>query len=216
MITDRLGIRPEAAGWCTIGKIPEPPAEVLQAAGDPRLRPAAMPVLGMLGTALAVPLMPFVWLLTLLDNVREALERLFESKKDEKRRAREDERRCEAQVAEQGLDRVFDGNWQGAAGQFLLRWYGHSPHHQRLVVAAQGEIVLAAPPRRVSVGREKHMEVVARLAAGEAALVDPFQGEFRTQLLLLKFRDGSWIRLTTEEFRGELHMYVLRQPSSGS
>ncbi|MGW0530964.1 hypothetical protein [Streptomyces sp. NPDC003032] len=215
MITARLGIRPEAAGWCTIDKIPAPPAEVLQAAGDPRLRPAAMPVLGMLGTALAVPLMPFVWLLTLLDNVREALERLFESKKDEKRRAREDERRRQAQVAEQGLDRVFDGNWQGAAGQFLLRWYSHSPHHQRLVVAAQGEIVLAAPPRRVSVGREKHMEVVARLAAGEAALVDPFQGEFRTQLLLLKFRDGSWIRLTTEEFRGELHMYVLRQPSSG-
>ncbi|QEU92572.1 hypothetical protein CP970_18165 [Streptomyces kanamyceticus] len=216
MISDRLGVRAEAAGWCTIDKIPDPPAEVLQAAGNPRLRPAVMPPLGMLGTAVGALLMPFVMLLSLLDSAREALDRLFESKKDEKRRAREDEARRKAIVAEQGLDRVFDGNWSGAAGQFLLRWYGHSSHHQRFVVATEDEVVLAAPPKRVSVGRDKRMEVVARLATGQAVLFDPFLGEFRTQLLLLKFHDGSWLRLTTEEFRGELHMHVLRQPSSGN
>ncbi|MFF8655433.1 hypothetical protein [Streptomyces huasconensis] len=211
MITDRLGIRAEAAGWCTLDKVPDPPAEVLRTTGDPPLRPARIPVLGMIGIALAVPLLPFVTLLSLLDRAREALERLFEDKKDEKRRAREDEERRKALVAEQGLHRVFDGDWSGRAGQFLLRWYSHSPHHQRLVVATRDGIVLAAPPRRVSVGREKRMEVVARLAAGEAALVDPFRGEFRSQLLLLQFPDGTWIRLTTEESRGELHMHVLRQ-----
>ncbi|MEV0257657.1 hypothetical protein AB0H82_25790 [Streptomyces sp. NPDC050732] len=217
MITDRLGIRAEAAGWCTIGKIPDPPAEVLRAAGEPPLRPAAMPPLGMLGTALAVPLLPFVTLLSLLDRLREVL---FENNGDENRRAREDEARLKILVDKQGLDRVFDGNWSGEAGQFLLRWYSHSSHHQRFVVATENEIVLAAPPRRVSVGREKHMEIVARLPAGTdstsgtdstAQLVDPFHGEFRSQLLLLKFRDGSWIRLTTEEFRSELHMHAIRQ-----
>lgn len=211
VISKRLGIRAEAAGWCAIGKIPDPPADVLQAAGEPRLRPAPKTPLGMLGTAVGVPLLPIAMLLSLLDRLREAL---FESRGHENRRAREDEKRCEALVAERGLDRTFDGNWNGAAGQFLLRWYGHSPHHQRFVVAAEGETVLAAPPRRVSVGRDKHMEIVARLPAEEAALVDPFQGEFRTQLLLLTFRDGSWIRLTTEEFRSKLHMHALRQPSS--
>ncbi|MFK4067624.1 hypothetical protein [Streptomyces sp. NPDC029674] len=211
MITDRLGIRAEAAGWCTIDKIPDPPAEVLRAAGDPRLRPATMPPLGMLGTALAIPLLPFVTLLALLDQLREWL---FENKGAENRRAREDEARLKELAAEQGLDRVFDGDWQGEAGRFLLGWYGHSSHHQRFVVVTHDEIVLAAPPRRVSMGREKHMEIVARLPTGTAELVDPFHGEFRSQLLVLKFPDASWLRLMTEEFRSQLHMHALRRSSS--
>lgn len=58
------------------------------------------------------------------------------------------------------------------------------------------------------------MEIVARLAADEATLVDPFSGEFETRLLLIRFRDGSWLRVETEELRSELHMHVLRQPLS--
>ncbi|MGA4850549.1 hypothetical protein ACOBQB_31520 [Streptomyces sp. G5(2025)] len=213
MITERHGIRAEAAGWCTIDKIPDPPAEVLRTAGEPRLWPATMPPLGMLGTALAVPLLPFVTLLSLLDRLREWL---FENNGDENRREREDEARLKILVDKQGLDRVFDGDWSGEAGQFLLRWYSHSSHHQRFVVATQDEVVLAAPPRRVSVGREKNMEIVARLPAGTAELVDPFHGEFRSQLLLLKFRDSSWIRLTTEEFRSELHMHAIGRARAGN
>ncbi|KAB1144187.1 hypothetical protein F7R91_22800 [Streptomyces luteolifulvus] len=214
VITDRLGIRAEAGEWCTIDKIPQPPAEVLQAVGTSRLRPGRLRPLGMVGAVIAVPFMPPLMLLTLLSNVEEAVKRSLATK-DEKERLRakdEDDRRRDATIAEQGLDRVFDGNWHGSAGQFLLRWYSHSTHHQRLVLATQDEIVLAAPPQRVTVGREKHMKIVARLPTAEATLVDPFSGEFETRMVLLRFRDGSWLRVETEEPRSDLHLYLLRRP----
>ncbi|MGW1800436.1 hypothetical protein ACWCQN_31955 [Streptomyces sp. NPDC001984] len=213
-IADRLGLHAEAAEWCTIGKIPQPPADVLQAADTPRLRPARLRPLGMLGAVLAVPFMPLLMLLSLLSDVEEAVMRALATK-DEKERLRvkdEDDRRRDATIAEQGLDRVFDGNWHGSAGQFLLRWYSHSTHHQRLVLATQDGIVLAAPPQRVTVGREKHMRIVARLPATEATLVDPFFGEFETRMVLIRFRDGSWLRVDTVEPRSDLHTYLLRQP----
>ncbi|MFF5159870.1 hypothetical protein ACFY3N_27220 [Streptomyces sp. NPDC000348] len=56
------------------------------------------------------------------------------------------------------------------------------------------------------------MQVVARLSADEAALVDTFSGEFETRMLLIRFRDGSWLRVDTEELRSELRMYALRHP----
>ncbi|MFE9973460.1 hypothetical protein ACFYRD_22570 [Streptomyces hirsutus] len=139
--------------------------------------------------------------------------------KDEKKRLRaksEDEkRRRDAVIARQGLDQVFDGDWHGNAGQFLLRWYSHSTHHQRLLLATQDGIVLAAPPRRVSMGRKKRLRIVARLPATEATLADLFSGEFETRMLLIRFQDGSWLRVDTEELRSDLHMYVLRQPLAG-
>lgn len=216
MTTDRLGVQVEAGDWCTIGKVPQPPADVLQAAGNPRLRPARMPPLGMLGAALGGPFIPVIVLFELLAKMEEAVMRSLDPK-DEKERLRakrEDEkRRRDATIAQQGLDKIFDGDWHGDAGQFLLRWYTHSTHHQRLLLVTQEGIVLAAPPQRVSVGREKHMQVVARLSADEATLVDPFSGEFETRMLLIRFRDGSWLRVDTEELRSELHMYALRYPS---
>ncbi|MXM62465.1 hypothetical protein GR925_03115 [Streptomyces sp. HUCO-GS316] len=214
VITDRLGIRAEAGEWCTIDKIPQPPAEVLQAVGTSRLRPGRLRPLGMVGAVIAVPFMPLLMLLTLLSTVEEAVKRSLATK-DEKERLRakdEDDRRRDATIAEQGLDRIFDGNWYGNAGQFLLRWYSHSTHHQRLVLATQDEIVLAAPPQRVTVGREKHMKIVARLPTAEATLVDPYSGEFETRMVLLRFRDGSWLRVETEEPRSDLHLYLLRRP----
>ncbi|MEU6555659.1 hypothetical protein ABZ915_36235 [Streptomyces sp. NPDC046915] len=212
--TQRLDVPVEAGEWCTIGKIPQPPADVLQAAGNPRLRPGRLRPLGMAGAVLAVPFMPLLMLLTLLSNAEGAIKRSLATK-DEKERLRgkdDDDRRRDAIIAEQGLDRVFDGNWHGDAGQFLLRWYSHSTHHQRLVLATQDGIVLAAPPQRVTVGREKHMQIVARLPAAEATLVDPFSGEFETRMVLIRFRDGSWLRVETEEPRSDLHTYLLRQP----
>ncbi|WP_086559827.1 hypothetical protein [Streptomyces africanus] len=214
VLADRLGVHAEAAEWCTIDKIPQPPAEVLQAAGHPRLRPARLRPLGMVGAVLAVPFMPVLMLLTLLSNGEEAIKRSLATK-DEKERLRvkdEDDKRRDALIAQQGLDQVFDGNWDGNAGQFLLRWYSHSTHHQRLVLASEDGIVLAAPPQRVTVGREKHMQVVARLPATEAILVDPFSGAFETRIVLIRFRDGSWLRVDTEEPRSDLHTYLLRQP----
>jgi hypothetical protein len=216
MTADRLGVQAEAGDWCTIGKIPQPPADVLQAAGNPRLRPARMPPLGMLGAALGGPFIPLIMFFELLAKAEEAVMRSLAPKgeKERLRAKREDEkRRRDTIVAQRSLDKVFDGNWRGDAGQFLLRWYTHSTHHQRLLLATPDGIVLAAPPQRVSTGREKHMQVVARLSADEATLVDPFSGEFETRMLLIRFRDGSWLRVDTEELRSELHMYALRHPS---
>ncbi|MFF4549824.1 hypothetical protein ACFY1J_37295 [Streptomyces sp. NPDC001406] len=213
-IAQRLGVHAEAGEWCSIDKIPQPPADVLEDAGTSRLRPGRLRPLGMVGAVLAVPFMPLLMLLTLLSNVEDAVKRSLATK-DEKERFRvqdEDDKRRDAIIAEQGLDRVFDGDWHGNAGQFLLRWYSHSTHHQRLVLATQDGIVLAAPPQRVTVGREKHMEIVARLPATEATLVDPFSGEFDTRAVLIRFRDGSWLRVETEEPRSDLHTYLLRQP----
>ncbi|MFF8934848.1 hypothetical protein ACF08O_09010 [Streptomyces paradoxus] len=215
VVADRLGIDAEAGEWCTIDKIPAPPPDVLRAAGSPRLRPARMRPLGMAGAALGAPFIPVIMFFELLAKIEQVVMRSLDANDEKKRlRAKEEDekRRRDATVAQQGLDKVFDGNWHGNAGQFLLRWYSHSTHHQRLLLATQDEIVLAAPPQRVSVGREKRMEVVARLPASEATLVDPFSGEIETRMLLIRFRDGSWLRVETEELRSDLHMYLLRQP----
>ncbi|CAL9543451.1 MULTISPECIES: hypothetical protein [Streptomyces] len=213
---ERLGIHIEAGEWCTIDAIPRPPADVYAAAGNPRLRPGRVPALGMIGAVLKAPFIPIALLLGLLAAMEDSVMRSLAPKGERTRlRAKStDERTRRRAVADEyGLDRVFDGNWHGDAGQFLLDWYGHSPHHQRLLLATPEGIVLAAPPRRVSVGREKHMRVVARLPVTEAALVDPFAGEFATTTLLIRFRDGSWLRVETEEPRSALHMHALRRPS---
>ncbi|WP_105975570.1 hypothetical protein [Streptomyces geranii] len=214
---DRLGIQAEAGDWCTIDKIPQPPAEVLQAAGNPKLRPAGMRPLGMVGAVLGAPFIPVISLFELLARIEAAVMRSLDTKEEKERwqAKKEDEKRRDATIAQQGLDKVFDGNWSADAGQFLLRWYDHSTHHQRLLLATQEGLVLAAPPQRVSVGREKHTQIVARIPATEATLVDPFSGEFETRALLIRFRDGSWLRVETEELRSELHMYALRHPLPG-
>ncbi|MFC8129019.1 hypothetical protein [Streptomyces sp. NPDC057302] len=217
-ISDRLGLQADASAWCTIDQIPQPPAEVLRAAGTPRLRPGRAPALDVLGNVLALPFAPFVMAFVYLARGGKAVERLLAptSEKQRLRTKHQDEKRRDALAAEQGLDRVFDGNWQAEAGQFLLRWYSHSPHDERLVLVTQGDIVLAAPPRRVSGSREKLMEVVARLSAAEATVVDPFHGEFETKILLLRFRDGSWLRVESETPRSELHMHLIREPLADS
>lgn len=70
--------------------------------------------------------------------------------------------------------------------------------------------MFAAPPERVGVGRDRRAQAVARLSPEEATLEDPFGGEFETQIMLIRFRDGSWLRVDTEEARSELQMYALR------
>ncbi|MEV8016837.1 hypothetical protein AB0O76_10910 [Streptomyces sp. NPDC086554] len=214
VIADRLGIQAEAAEWCTVGKIPTPPADVFQAAGSPRLRPGRMHPLEMVFEVLAAPFKLIFWLAELVTEAREAVLRTLDpgSEKERLRGKKAEAQRHEAFIVEQGLDRVFDGNWQGAAGQFLLHWYTHSTDDQRLVLITQDGIVLAAPPVRAVLSREKHTEVVARLAAEEAGLVDPFNWEFETRMLLLRFRDGSWLRIDTEDTHSDLHKYLLRQP----
>ncbi|MGC0205476.1 hypothetical protein [Streptomyces levis] len=210
----RLGVHAEAGDWCWIDKIPQPPAEVLEAAGSPRIRPAGLPFLGMVGVVLGAPFMPLLMLLSLASDAEEAVKRSLgtQQEKDSWRAKKENDKRRDAAIVQQGFDNVFDGNWHGLAGQFLLHWYSHSTHHQRMLLATPKEIVLAAPPKRVSVGRERKLQVVAHLPLSQATLVDPFSGEFETRMLLIRFRDGSWLRVNTEQLRGDLHTYALRQP----
>ncbi|MFI7350589.1 hypothetical protein ACIBSR_30610 [Streptomyces sp. NPDC049936] len=211
---ERLGVHAEAGEWCTIDKIPQPPADVLQSAGRPLLRPGRLRPLGLVGAGFAALFTPLVIVLSLLSDAGEALMRALSPKSERERlRAKDaDDRRRDALIAERGLDGVFDGNWDGDAGRYLLGWYGQSTHPERLVLAVDDGIVLAAPPRRVSVGKEKHMRVVARLSASEAVLVDPFNGEFDTRIVLIRFRDRSWLRLGTVEPRSALHRHLLRRP----
>ncbi|MET9409469.1 hypothetical protein ABZX90_27440 [Streptomyces sp. NPDC002935] len=166
----------------------------------------------MLGAVLVAPLMPIAMLFSLLASGEEALKRLLSTKEERDRARAQDldiDRRDKA-IVEQGLDNTFDGDWDKAAGQFLLRWYGHSSHHQRFVVLTEGRIVLAAPPKRVSVRREDRMRVVAEIPAGMAAIEDPLPAHDNRKLRV-HFTDGSWLMLTTEEQRSELHMYLMRQ-----
>ncbi|MFE9686012.1 hypothetical protein [Streptomyces sp. NPDC006285] len=207
----RLGVTPDAAAWCTIGKVPEPPADIHRTAGAGPLRPAFLRPLGMLGAVLVAPLMPIAMLFSLLASGEEALKRLLSTKEERERARAQDidmERRDEA-IAEQRLDHVFDGDWNAAAGQFLLRWYSHSSHHQRFVALAQGRTLFAAPPKRVSVRREERMRVVAEIPADQASIEDPLPS-YDHNRLRIRFVDGSWLALTTEEQRSDLHMYLMR------
>ncbi|MEV7321781.1 hypothetical protein [Streptomyces sp. NPDC093970] len=215
-IRDRLGVTPDAAAWCTIGEIPQPPTEVNRAAGSEALRPASMPPLGVLGVVLGTPLLYVGKLLGLVGAADEAVKRMLstDGEQERHRAVKLDRKRRDAAIVELGLDETFDGAWNGAAGRFLLQWYSRSSHHQRLVALAGNRILLAAPPKRVSIRRDTLIQVVAEIPAEDAVLTDPLP-EFENNRLLLRFKDGSWIRLTTEERRSELHAYLARQQQPG-
>jgi hypothetical protein len=70
-IAEHLGTHSEAGEWHWIGKIPQPPADVLQAARNPPLRPACRPPLAMIGTVLGAPFLPLLPLLSLLARARD-------------------------------------------------------------------------------------------------------------------------------------------------
>ncbi|MFG3017944.1 hypothetical protein ACGFZQ_05230 [Streptomyces sp. NPDC048254] len=217
-IQSRLGVPAECAAWCRIGKIPTPPKDVHRAAGDGPLRPALIRPLGALGVILTGLLSPLLLLLFLLSKVADAEEWLKASAL-ERARARVKAREAKegkATVRARGLDQVFDGDWNKAAGQFLLRWYSHSAHPTRALVLTQDRIILAAPPKRVSVRQEERLRVVADIPATEAVVEDPLAELHTSDLLRIRFRDGSWLTVVTEETRGEVHMHVMQQPRPGS
>lgn len=175
-----------------------------------------MPPLGVLGVVLGTPLLYVGKLLGLVGAADEAVKRMLstDGEQERHRAVKLDRKRRDAAIVELGLDETFDGAWNGAAGRFLLQWYSRSSHHQRLVALAGNRILLAAPPKRVSIRRDTLIQVVAEIPAEDAVLTDPLP-EFENNRLLLRFKDGSWIRLTTEERRSELHAYLARQQQPG-
>ncbi|SEE77492.1 hypothetical protein SAMN05216533_3637 [Streptomyces sp. Ag109_O5-10] len=217
-VRDRLGVTPDAAVWCTIGKIPEPPVEVHRAAGSGPLGPAFITPLGMLGVALGTPLLLIGKLFGLLGAGEEALQRMLSTTGEQERHraAKLEKRQRDKAVVELGLDKTFDGDWNGAAGRLLLQWYSHSSHHQRLVALAGDRILLAAPPKRVSIRRDALMQVVAEIPTEEAVLADPLLAfKVRNEKLVLRFKDGSWLTLTTVQWDSELHTYLKRHQQPG-
>ncbi|MFF3845412.1 hypothetical protein [Streptomyces sp. NPDC002328] len=209
----RLGLTPEAAGWCTLLAIPAPPKDVHVAAGGGRLRPAFIRPLGALGYVGAWLLAPFV-LLSAAEDVVEQLLAGKAARARAKAKAKEDKELKEA-IVTHGLDRAFDGDWSAAAGQFLLRWYGHSPHHRRLLVLTPERLVLAAPPRRVSVREAEQTQIVADIRADEAVVEDPLRGRYAHDRLRIRFGDGSWLTVVTDKPRGDIHMHLMRRPRLG-
>ncbi|MEU2774174.1 hypothetical protein ABZ646_14840 [Streptomyces sp. NPDC007162] len=170
----------------------------------------------MLGVALGTPLLWIGKLLSLVGRAEEAVKRALSTTGEQERHraARLDKKRRDEAVVELGLDRTFDGDWNKAAGRLLLQWYSHSSHHQRLVALAGNRILLAAPPKRVSVRRDALMQVVTEIPISEAVLADPLP-EFENNRLLLQFKDGSWLTLKTEERGSELHTYLARRQQPG-
>ncbi|MER5518695.1 hypothetical protein [Streptomyces sp. NPDC002763] len=208
-----LGVPAECAAWCRIGSIPAPPKDVHRAAGAGPLRPALIRPLGAFGMILTGLLSPLILVLFLLSKVADAEEWLGASASERARaraRARE-AKEGKAAARAHGLDQVFDGDWNKAAGQFLLRWYGHSSHHTRVLALTQDRIVLAAPPKRVSVRQEARLRVVADIPATEAVVEDPLVGLPTNDLLRIRFSDGSWLTVVTEEMRSEVHMHLMRR-----
>ncbi|MFE0946380.1 hypothetical protein [Streptomyces mutabilis] len=215
MLQSRLGITPDAGAWCVIGKIPKPPPDVHRNAGNGALRSGFIRPLRLLVLVLTSPFVLILGFLLLLASGEEVLKKWLATKEERERlRAEElDDKRRDTAIVELGLNQTFDGDWNGAAGQFLLRWYGHSSHHERYVALAEGRILLAAPPKRVSFRAESRMGVVAEIPTAEAELEDPLP-EYKSNKLLLRFKDGSWIVLTTEEMRSSLHMYLMRRSAN--
>ncbi len=217
-VQSRLGVPAECAVWCRIGKIPEPPAEVHRAAGSAPLRPAFIRPLGMLGVALGAPVLCVITLLSLLSDGEEALKRMLSTTGEQERHraAKLGEKRRDEAIVELGLDKTFDGDWNGAAGQFLLGWYSRSSHHNRLLVLAQDHIILAAPPKRVSIRQEARIQVATVIPAAEAVVEDPFAGQYTSDRLRIRFNDGSWLAVVTEESDSEVHRHVAGRPRMGS
>ncbi|MFD4261024.1 hypothetical protein ACFWR9_26210 [Streptomyces sp. NPDC058534] len=213
----RLGIQAECAAWCRIAKIPKPPGNLHSAAGGGPLRPALIRPLGALGMAGVGLLWPFIAVLALLSALEDLADQLLSSK--DRAKARAERREAEEQrqaIAAHALDQLFDGDWTAAAGQFLLRWYGHSSHPKRFLVLTENRIVLAAPPKRVSIRQTERMVVVAEIPASEAQVEDPLIGIHPSDRLRVRFTDGSWLTVITEEERSEIHMHLMRLPRLGS
>jgi hypothetical protein len=215
MLQSRLGIKLDAGAWCVIGKIPKPPSDVHGSAGHGSLRPAFIRPLRLLVLVLTSPFVLILGFLLLLASGEEVLKKWLATGEERERLRAEDldAKRRDSAIVELGLNQTFDGDWNGAAGQFLLRWYGHSSHHQRFVALSEGRILLAAPPKRVSFRAESHMRVVAEIPADEAELEDPLP-EYQNNKLRLRFKDGSWMVLTTEEMRSSIHKHLMRHPTN--
>ncbi|WJE01955.1 hypothetical protein [Streptomyces antimycoticus] len=99
-------------------------------------------------------------------------------------------------MPEQGLDRPFDGRWEGTAGRLLLEWYAQAPDEERLLVLHRsGVFLLAAPSRGWSPGPAGRLRVVRQLPPYAERFEVPVISGPDLPCFRLKFTDGSWLGL---------------------
>ncbi|MEU0931687.1 hypothetical protein [Streptomyces malaysiensis] len=187
-----LGEEPVALVWCEVHKgIPVPPQEVHRAAGKGRLKPGRHWLLYVGAVVFFFVVVPAM----LIDALSTRLEQPFQrSRSRGPRRTGPDARPSASR--RRAADGAFDGDWDLTAGQLLLRWYGHSPSPQRLVMLARERVCIATSPRRrLSPTRADDFRIVAEFPLDQVR-VEGETGQPRGfATFRLRFADGSWLEL---------------------
>ncbi|MFT2018076.1 hypothetical protein ACMA1D_19875 [Streptomyces sp. 796.1] len=195
--TEKLEPHQVVGEWCKLGPIPQPPPEVRAVTGNGRLRPGRMPLGPVLLIALGAPLWVLVLCYVLIEGALTLLVAAFRPFRN-LRRVRsswQESKAARKAAAQHDLDRVFDGDWSGEAGQFLLRYYTVSEHPQRLVALAPGVIGFLGTPERVMFGKGKEMQVLQVLTADQAVVEKPPAEVRPTGKFRIRFADGTWVVL---------------------
>ncbi|MFF1479761.1 hypothetical protein ACFVYD_19760 [Streptomyces sp. NPDC058301] len=194
-----LGEEPAALVWCGIGKpIPKPPKDVHRAAGKGRLKARhhwLLYVGAVLGFFIIVP-----WFL--LDMLGKKIDWLLNSMPSRGRQVRRttddgtDVPTPSTTPDRDPADGIFDGDWNLAAGQLLLRWYSQSPNSRRLVLLTQDRICVAASPRRrLSPTKADDFQIVTELGRHETR-IEAETGQPRGfATFRIHFGDRSWLEL---------------------
>ncbi|MFF2328080.1 MULTISPECIES: hypothetical protein [unclassified Streptomyces] len=185
-----LGADPSALVWCSIPRaIPKPPEDVYRAAGKGRLKARHHWLVYVGAVVFCAVLVPVF----LIDMLGKRIDRLLAGRP----RGGGPGRRREAPARDRGPgDGVFDGDWNLAAGQLMLRWFSQSPSPTRLVLVTRDRICVAASPRRrLAATRAGDFEIVAEFGAGEAR-IEAETGQPRGfAAFRIRFADGSWLEL---------------------
>lgn len=188
-----LGEDPVAVVWCEVARpIPVPPKDVHRAAGNGRLKSRHHWLLYVLGTLFFFVVVP----LMLIEKVPRLLEPGRNRGRSRSSSASRGSRGTPARDGDEPGGGVFDGDWHLAAGQALLRWYGHSPSPKRLVMLTRDRVCVAASPRRrLSPTRADDFRIVAEYPSTEVR-VEGEAGQPRGfATFRFRFADGSWLEV---------------------
>lgn len=215
--TEKLEPHQVVGEWCKLGPIPQPPPEVHAATGNGRLRPGRVPLGFVLLMVLGTPLWVLVLCYVLLEGALTFLVAAFRPLRNLRRvrSSRQESKAARNAATQNGFDRVFDGDWSGEAGQFLLRYYTLSEHPQRLVALAPGVIGFLGTPERAMFGKGKEMQVLQVLTADQAVIENPPAGVRSTGKFRIRFADGTWVTLQADT-PSDIHELLDRELSKGN
>ncbi|MCX4444546.1 hypothetical protein OG998_30820 [Streptomyces albidoflavus] len=198
-----LGEDPVALVWCEIHRpIPKPPKDIHRAAGSGRLKSRHHWLWYAGAVVFCVVVVPVI----LLDSLGRYVDRWLwglgrgaqagepQTPSGPHRPGRR--RSPGSGRGHEPTDDVFDGDWSLTAGQLLLRWYGHSPSPQRLVMLTRDRICVAASPhRRLSPTKADDFQVVTEFTLDHARIEGDTGQPRGFATFRLAFTDGSWLEL---------------------